>query len=351
MEVAGVRRDLEKGIAVAVDDSSQVGEARRSATAVAIDAGLAETEAGKFALIATEAATNITKHAKRGEIMLRSVVGDGPPAADVVAIDAGPGIADLDRAMMDGYSTAGSPGNGLGAMVRLATEFDIFTAAGMGTVLFARVESRQSGAPSRTGFDVGVIRVPKRGETVCGDAWEMVTHDDRRATLTVVDGLGHGEPAADASWRAVELAAEHAADAPAVALAAIHAGLRATRGAAVAVAELDVGASQVRFAGIGNIFGALAGPDESRSLVSHNGIAGHEARKIQEFTYEWPANALLIMHSDGISARWELGRYPGLSRRHPSVVAGVLYRDFSRSRDDALVAVVRPVARESERPR
>ena len=47
------------------------------------------------------------------------------------------------------------------------------------------------------------------------------------------------------------------------------------------------------------------------------------------------------MHSDGISARWSLDDYPGLVRRHPGVVAGLLYRDFQRESDDATVIVVR----------
>ena len=101
----------------------------------------------------------------------------------------------------------------------------------------------------------------------------------------------------------------------------------------------------MRYAGLGNIAASIVSPRESKSLISYNGIAGHEARKIQEFGYEWPADALLVVHSDGLSARWDLSRYPGLAVRDPSVVAGVLYRDFSRGRDDALVVVVRAASR------
>jgi len=276
---------------------------------------------------------------------LRSIVGQGLRAVDLIAIDSGPGITDLDRALTDGYSTAGSQGNGLGAMARLATDFDIFTGAGVGTVLAARVESRRGPTAPQAAFDVGVVRVPKRGELECGDAWGMGSDDNGRATFTVADGLGHGSFAAEASRRAVDLAGEHPTERPAAVLGAIHAGLRATRGAAVAVAEVAGDEATVRFAGLGNISAALVGPTASKSLVSHNGIAGHEMRKIQEFTYDWPPDALLVMHSDGISARWDLQRYRGLAQRHPSVVAGVLYRDFSRGRDDALIVVVRPTAR------
>ena len=343
-----MRPDHESGYAIAIDDSSQIGEARRTATAIATAAGLTEVEAGKLAIIATEAATNISKHATRGEIILRSVVGNGRCAVDLIAIDAGPGISDVDRALGDGYSTAGTSGHGLGAMARLATGFDIYTGPGVGTVLCARIESERTSERTKVhrqpAFELGVVRVAKHGESECGDDWGIVVSDDGRASLVVADGLGHGASAAEASRRAVSVAVENAAEQPAAVVAAMHAGLRPTRGAAVAAAELIPSQREVRFAGLGNISGAIAGPAESRSFVSHNGIAGHEMRKIQEFTYQWPVDSLLVMHSDGVSARWDLGRYPGLASRHPSVVAGVLYRDYSRGRDDALVVVVRATA-------
>jgi anti-sigma regulatory factor (Ser/Thr protein kinase) len=337
--------DHESGLAIAIDDPSQVGEARRGANAIASAIGLSETEAGKFAILASEAATNIAKHAGRGEIMLRSFERQGQQCAELIAIDSGPGIADLERALRDGYSTAGSSGAGLGAMSRLASAFDIFTTEGSGTVLTARVEqTRRSGSQTKQPFEVGVVRVAKRGEFACGDDWGMVCDNGGRAMLTVADGLGHGQSAADASRRAVAVAVEFAADQPGMIVAQVHAALRSTRGAALAVAELSSEGASVRYAGLGNIAASIVSPRESKSLVSHNGIAGHEMRKIQEFSYDWPADALLVLHSDGVSGRWDLNRYPGLALRDPSVVAGVLYRDFSRGRDDALVVVVRAAA-------
>ena len=336
-----MRPDHASGFTVAIDESSQVGEARRSAAAVAVQAGLNETDAGKFALLATEAATNIAKHAGRGEIVLRSIETADVRGAELVAIDNGPGIADLDRALHDGYSTAGSSGAGLGAFSRLATRFDIFTIGGGGTVLAARVEADRADNRRRAAFEIGVVRAAKRGEVECGDDWSFVIDQNGRAMLTVADGLGHGASAAAAARRAVEIAADNSAEPAGMVVARVHAGLRSTRGAALAAAELAVSAASVRFAGLGNISASIVSPRDSRSLVSHNGIAGHEMRKIQEFAYDWPPDALLIMHSDGVSSRWDLSRYPGLATRDPSVVAGVIYRDFSRGRDDALVVVVR----------
>jgi hypothetical protein len=124
-------------------------------------------------------------------------------------------------------------------------------------------------------------------------------------------------------------------------MTAAHGALRATRGAAVAVAEIDRTKLQVQFCGVGNISGIVLTATGSRNMVSHNGIVGHEARKIQEFTYPWTPEALLLMHSDGLISHWSLAAYPGLRARHPSLIAGVLYRDFNRGRDDVTVVVAK----------
>jgi hypothetical protein len=104
----------------------------------------------------------------------------------------------------------------------------------------------------------------------------------------------------------------------------------------------------VRYVGLGNIAGTIlpqTGP--SRHLVSTPGTAGHQARKIVEFTYPWEPGCLLLMHSDGLQTHWSLDPYPGLRERHPSLIAGVLYRDYARKRDDVTVIVAREARAEA----
>ncbi|MEP6961487.1 MAG: serine/threonine protein kinase, partial [Acidobacteriota bacterium] len=80
----------------------------------------------------------------------------------------------------------------------------------------------------------------------------------------------------------------------------------------------------------------------SRHMVSLNGTAGMEFRtSFREFRYPWPAGAALVMHSDGLTARWEFEQYPGLLQRDAVLICGVLWRDFSRKNDDATVVVVK----------
>jgi hypothetical protein len=124
-------------------------------------------------------------------------------------------------------------------------------------------------------------------------------------------------------------------------LEACHGALARTRGAAVATARVIASAERGVFAGVGNIVCRVEASSSNRHLVSHNGTVGHTMRKVQEFAFPWPRGALLIMHSDGLGTHWDLGTYPGLSTRHPALIAAVLYRDYDRGRDDVSVVVIR----------
>ena len=95
------------------------------------------------------------------------------------------------------------------------------------------------------------------------------------------------------------------------------------------------------FAGIGNIGGAVSLPGRQKNVVSLGGTMGHVVPKLREFAYEWPPEALLILHSDGLGTKWSIDDYRGLAGRDPTLVAGVLYRDHARGRDDVTVVVVR----------
>ncbi|HLL89534.1 MAG TPA: SpoIIE family protein phosphatase, partial [Tepidisphaeraceae bacterium] len=277
-----------------------------------------------------------------GEIVIRSLTVQGDPCVEVLAVDRGPGMANLSDSLRDGHSTGGTPGTGLGAIARLSHTFDVFTNAATGTVLLSQLAAAAA-APPAVGarpLELGVVCLPKKGEPACGDAWHAAEVDAGRTLVLVADGLGHGLHAAEASRLAVRVFRDNLHRVTAQIVEALHAALRPTRGAAVAVAELRPGQGEVRFTGVGNVAAAIIGNDgKGRSLVSHNGTAGAEARRIQEFVYPWQDGNLLVMHSDGLGSQWQLSQYAGLRSRHPAVIAGVLYRDFRRERDDVTVLV------------
>jgi anti-sigma regulatory factor (Ser/Thr protein kinase) len=325
--------------------ASDISAARRAGQKLALELGFNETRAGSLALIVTEAGTNLLKHAGEGMLYLNVAQSEGVPGVDVLAVDNGPGIADLDACLRDGMSTAGTAGTGLGALRRLSDEFDVWSMPGQGALFFMRLW-RDDAGPGLCRIEVGALTVPLGGEDECGDGWGVAC-DSRGASLLAVDGLGHGPLAAAAAQAALRELQGLPRSEPTALVNAAHDALRGTRGAALAAARIDFENDVVRFAGIGNIGAYVIDGDTRRALVSHNGIVGHNMRKVQEFSAPCPPDSLCILHSDGIQTQWDLDRYPGLLARSPALIAAMLMRDFIRRRDDAMVLVVR---RRSGRP-
>jgi stage II sporulation SpoE-like protein len=259
---------------------------------------------------------------------------------ELLALDRGRGIANLQAALADGYSSAGTAGNGLGAVFRQSQAIEIASWSGLGTAILARLEpGKPPTSKSRERPDWAGLSMPMPGETVCGDAFSIHDTPETR-TLLVADGLGHGPDAAEAAVQAVRVFQRHRDHLVPTLLDYVHAGLRATRGAAVSIARIDKTKQTISFAGIGNVTGVVVNDDKVRRMVSLAGTAGHNARKIQAFDYPYQGG-LVILHSDGLGTNWVLGRYPGLARAHPMLVAAVLYRDFARGRDDVTIVVAR----------
>ena len=331
-----------------INESSQVAEARRLISAIARSLGFSETEMGKVALIVTELATNLVKHGEReGQLIIRSLEWGQVNGIEILSLDKGPGIEKVTEALQNGYSTRGSPGTGIGAIRRLSSVFDLYSLPSLGTAVLASLWSGQlPETPDNMNLKIGGISLSKPGEEICGDAW-AVDQSKTQSLILVVDGLGHGIDAAESANEAVKIFQKNRLLTPAKMISTIHDGIKHTRGAAVAVAEVQADLEVIRFAGVGNISGAILSSLGTRHLVSHNGTVGKEIRKIQEFTYPWPVRnkdqlPLLIIHSDGLATHWNFNQYPGLSHRHPSLIAGVLYRDFKRGNDDVTVVVAKP---------
>lgn len=332
---------MPQSLCIPVHDQSQVGEARREAALLADRIGLEHEVADRLSIATTEAGQNLYLHGGGGEILLNGLETRKQPCIELLAIDRGPGM-DVNKCMRDGYSTSGTPGTGLGAISRLADSFDLYSAPGHGTVLLARFQSKRGSRrrPESGVLDYSAASIAYPGETLCGDAWS-VRSSPSTETFLVADGLGHGEFAQVAAQEAVRVFNEANGAKPTEIIERAHGVLRSTRGAAVAIARIDHQQKTVIFSGVGNISALIAADGVSRNMVSLNGTVGHQIHRVQEFVYPWTADAMLIMHSDGLGTKWDLNSYPGLSQRSPGVIAGVLYRDFSRRRDDVTVLIAR----------
>ncbi|MDH6629531.1 anti-sigma regulatory factor (Ser/Thr protein kinase) [Streptomyces sp. LBL] len=340
---------------VPVHDSTRVRDARVAAEDAATLAGLDEPRTAAAALVATELATNLLKHGGGGRLLIDLV--DPPRAAggrclvQIAAIDHGPGIIDVPAALRDGYSTARSLGAGLGTCRRTADDFDLHSMPGRGTVALARVGAGPEEAVPVAAVRVGGVNVPFMGAEHSGDAWTWARSGDR-LTLMMADGLGHGPEAARASTAAAQALHRWAHLPPSQALVHLDSALRGTRGAAVAVAQVETGAGVLRFAGVGNIGARLWAGGTWRSLVSRPGIVGvHRHATLREDRMPWAADRLLVLHSDGLPSRWTPPSDPRLLAADPAVVAAVTVRDASSAarpvRDDTAVAVLAPTLPEA----
>jgi anti-sigma regulatory factor (Ser/Thr protein kinase) len=324
---------------IEVSEPSQAGDARRKAVAYAEDLHMEEERRGAIAVTTTEMATNLVKHAGGGHILVQRLQGAGS-GLRIISVDSGPGIADVPRALSDGHSTAGSMGTGLGAIRRMADAFEIYSVVSGGTVICADFRAEEISPAAKSAMEVGVISEPIPGEDVSGDGWGMKTLPDG-ALFMVVDGLGHGPLASDAARAAERIFTEGREYTPGEIIQSAHLALRATRGAAIGVARINLEKGLLTYTGVGNISSSILSPGASRGIASHNGILGHNMERIQEFTFPWNANSILVMHSDGLATRWDLKKYAGIWNKPASVIAAVLHRDFSRKRDDVTVLVAK----------
>lgn len=313
---------------------STAAAARSAAVSLARGVGFPAGRADELAVAVSEAASNLDKHARDGSLLLQARFDDDVAGIELVTIDAGPGVADVGAAVRDGHSTAGTLGIGLGAIRRLANFAELFSVPGHGTALVARFWPERRQATVRC---AGLTR-PISGETDSGDAFAAL-FAGQAITGMLCDGLGHGPLAARAAGEAVSAVVENPVGDPAALLRRVHQRMGATRGGAVAVAQTD--GRVVRFAGLGNVAAWILAGDTRSGLTSVPGIAGFRARTIRQFEYPLPPGAIVVLHSDGLSSRWDVRELPGLASLDPLGIAAALLAEAGAHRDDAGILVLK----------
>ncbi|MDO0924449.1 ATP-binding protein/SpoIIE family protein phosphatase [Streptomyces sp. TG1A-8] len=339
---------------VPVHDSTRVRGVRVAVHEASAHAGLGRERTAAAELVATELAANLLGHAGGGQLVVNLVgapdaSGGSGASVQLYALDHGPGIADVAAAMRDGRTTTeGSLGAGLGGCRRIADAFDLFSAPGRGTAAAARIDPAPpaSGRGAPPAPPVGGITLALARAEHCGDGWGWARSGDL-LTLVLADGLGHGPKAAHASAVAVAELQRAAHLPPDEVLRVLHTALRPTRGAAVAVAQVDGRREELHFAGVGNIGARLRAGDRWTALISHPGVVGaHFPARVPVRRVPWDRDSLLVAHSDGLPSRWEPPGDPRLLTRDPAVVAAAVLRDAGSParplRDDTSVAVLAP---------
>jgi anti-sigma regulatory factor (Ser/Thr protein kinase) len=353
METLG---ELTHTLSLSVTDTSHISDARRQVASLVQYGDFTETDNGRIALIITELATNLLKHAGQGSILVQAVSAareftssDGLVehnadliGLDILSIDKGPGMRDTQACLEDGYSTAGSSGTGLGAIVRQSDSFHVYSERDKGSVFHSRVISSSSKVNNhdRVMLSLAGINVPYKGEDVSGDGWGCKATPGG-ISIILADGIGHGQDAHQASRSAVASFLQSDSSHPSEFLTDVHQTLAFSRGAAVSIGTWNLHESNLIFCGIGNVAGSISDQKQGRKMMTFNGTLGHNVGKFHDLKYPIADDGVFVMHSDGLTANWTLESYTGLAAMPPIVIAAVLFRDLSRHRDDACVVVAK----------
>jgi len=330
--------DVEDVVWQRIDEQATVGEVRRTVARLAGSIGISEARVAEISVAVSELATNSVLHATGGVALVRCRRNDEGRVVELIVIDSGPGIDDVSTAMRDGVSTAGTLGIGLGAIDRIANRFEMFSLLGRGSVTVAAFGPSTSDAFLMPILD-GLTR-PISGESVCGDAW-AAHHDDQQVSLIVADGLGHGVLAEAASRAVRDEFQSDPSRSPSVILRAAHHKAASTRGAAVMAVRVDPAAGTLRCAGVGNIAGRVVRATSVSGMMSQPGIVGQHLRNVREIELPVQRGDLVVVHSDGLTSKWDLASHRGLAAQSPDVIAAVLLREAGLRQDDASVVVLR----------
>ncbi|MCO5169821.1 MAG: SpoIIE family protein phosphatase [Planctomycetes bacterium] len=315
-------------------DRASVSQARELVRRLGTEAGLAEVTLEALATATSELAQNQLDHARAGRLAVRPVTRAGVPGVEVIAADAGPGLADPAGALA-GRGPATGLGAGLAGARRLAQELDLDVRAGEGTCARARAFARP--VPRS---EVAVFGRPFPGERVSGDDAAFVRTDDA-LLVAVVDGLGHG-PEARAASTVVTDALVAAPDAALPELVErARAAAAGTRGAVLALVRLHLATRAVEHVGLGDVRVLLGGPGGAQVIPSQPGLLSgrpnERARARQSAAALSPHGALLVL-SDGLKSA---AGPPAAPVAEPIAVAQDLVARFGRETDDALALVVR----------
>lgn len=331
-----------------IEERSYVSYIKRQIHNEVLHKNFTEQRVGEIDIIVSELTSNLIKHAGRGELLYR--IFNSPDRADsvfeIICLDKGPGIADINKVMADGISTTKTLGQGIGAIKRLSSISQLYSLPGWGTIHYSMVTSHKdlyASKPPTIDIDTRALCVCKPREIVSGDGY-FIKRTDNEVRIFFGDGLGHGEHAKEAVDRASDFFFECNDKEPEDILRQMHEKVRRTRGLVACIAILDKKTSEWRLCGVGNILGRMHTGLQYKNYMAYNGIVGlNMPSSLKHSAFPAECNQHLIMCSDGISTRWMLSKYPSILKYDNIVLAAALYKDFSRGNDDSSILIAKVV--------
>lgn len=297
-------------------------------------------------IVISELATNIIKYGIDGTIRIETL-DDG---LEITCEDRGPGLTDIN-CLEQNQQKKGATGLGIGltGVRRLMDHFELTSEPGKGTRIVVKKwknplphlpKPRQEyQVPEDGRLEYGVISTPFYGAAFNGDAFVIREFDDQ-VLLAVIDGLGHGKDACQASQVAAEYVQTHFRQNPAEIIAGCHRALHHSRGVVMGVVEIELGKAILRYAGVGNIGVKIVGPQPLK-LISSVGIVGHSTRnQIREDTFPYDRGNTIVIYSDGIAESFDPDQVL-VRERNVQEIAEHIARQFGKDQDDATIIIAR----------
>ena len=313
--------------------------------------GFSPEKIGKLQLVVAELTSNLLKFGERNrELLWKTVQNKGEVAIEILALDKGPGISSIAQALEDGFSTSGTAGEGLGAVKRQSDYFELSSQPGQGTIVLSRIFKNDESPGAGNPFTFAALSIAKPNEKLCGDGYYIEYEPEKEVfNILIIDGLGHGEGAFLASQAAIDVYKTLPKDSPHETLRKIHAEIKKTRGGVAMVVKYGFKQEMLSFCGVGNITGKTINYQSSKFFPSFNGIVGHVlSSRIHNHEVPWERGNLLLLHSDGVTSRWDLARYQQVQKSDPAILAACLYRDYSRGNDDTTIIISKHPAQDGK---
>jgi anti-sigma regulatory factor (Ser/Thr protein kinase) len=320
-------------------DAASVSLARERVRAEGRRIGLGEDAVGALAIVVSELANNQLSHGTRGQIAVRALMRSGVAGLEIVAADEGRGITNAVRSFEGASRAEGSLGVGLAGVRSLSDELDVDIRLGEGTC----IRARKFGAPVARRREVAILGRPCKGERVSGDQAGF-ERTEGGLLLFVADGLGHGPEARDASDRALVAARRSSGVSSVDLLRAVDVALARSRGAVMAIANLDESRATVDFAAIGNVTTHIVRFRQARLFTGSSFVLGMPTpvtKRIASERISAEADEVIVMCSDGISSRATLEERRDMLHASSLAIAEHMLETFGQDNDDATVLVAR----------
>lgn len=340
-----------------ISEQHHIFEVKREVAEYAKRLGFSEKEIEEISIAVTELGKNLIKHqAIEGEIFYSSFEEGEKKGLELISFDKGPGIANIEAVMEDGYSSKKSLGIGLGAVKRMMNDISIESATIdlptpsfqgeniIGTKITSRkyLRSEEITTLKHTKrMTFSVFTRSKFGEIFNGDNY-VLKHFETKTLFGVIDGLGHGQGASIASNKAQLCILKNYSESLEEIIEILHDKLRNTRGAALSLGLIDHEAKTFNYIGIGNVLTRVFNSSSPINPLNYNGTLGVSLKKFKKFEYPWDKNNIIIMTSDGISSKYTLEDIFEILHEHPMVIGHKIFKNFGKIQDDATILVGGP---------